>query len=112
MKKVVLISDTHNQHPRPIIPEGDILIHAGDLTMRGTEIEVEEALNWLAEQPHLFKVFIAGNHDFLFEQQPENARRLAAERGLFYLQDSEAMLQGVLIYGSPWQPWFHDWAFN
>ena len=22
------------------------------------------------------------------------------------------MLHGIKIYGSPWQPWFYDWAFN
>ena len=22
------------------------------------------------------------------------------------------MFNGIKIYGTPWQPWFHDWAFN
>lgn len=21
-------------------------------------------------------------------------------------------IEGINIYGSPWQPWYHDWAFN
>jgi hypothetical protein len=29
-----------------------------------------------------------------------------------YLQDDEVTIQGLRIYGSPWQPEFHDWAFN
>jgi Icc-related predicted phosphoesterase len=33
-------------------------------------------------------------------------------KGLHYLQDSGVEINGVKFWGSPWQPWFHDWAFN
>jgi Icc-related predicted phosphoesterase len=29
-----------------------------------------------------------------------------------YLQDEAAEIAGLKFWGSPWQPWFHDWAFN
>jgi hypothetical protein len=29
-----------------------------------------------------------------------------------YLEDSSTVIEGISIYGSPWQPWFYDWAFN
>jgi hypothetical protein len=29
-----------------------------------------------------------------------------------YLEDSGIELYGYRFYGSPWQPKFHDWAFN
>jgi Icc-related predicted phosphoesterase len=29
-----------------------------------------------------------------------------------YLQDGGTEVAGVRIWGSPWQPWFYDWAFN
>jgi Icc-related predicted phosphoesterase len=29
-----------------------------------------------------------------------------------YLQDELVELGGLKIYGTPWQPWFWDWAFN
>jgi hypothetical protein len=32
--------------------------------------------------------------------------------GVIYLQDSEAVVEGVRFWGSPWQPEFHGWAFN
>ena len=35
--RIVLISDTHNKHKMLELPEGDILIHAGDFTNDGTE---------------------------------------------------------------------------
>lgn len=34
--------DTHNKHRfLPPIPDGDVIIHAGDITRRGTEDEVD-----------------------------------------------------------------------
>ena len=32
--------------------------------------------------------------------------------GVTYLQDQGEMIEGLSIWGSPWQPWFYDWAFN
>ncbi len=29
-----------------------------------------------------------------------------------YLEDSSITLYGINIYGSPWQPFFCNWAFN
>ena len=38
--RIVCLSDTHNLHERIQVPEGDLLLHAGDATNRGTEKEV------------------------------------------------------------------------
>jgi hypothetical protein len=60
----VCISDTHNQHGKmQDLPAGDVLIHAGDFTMTGTLVEVEEFLKWFAAQPFQHKILIAGNHE-------------------------------------------------
>ena len=64
--RVVFISDTHNT--RPVLPDGDLLIHAGDLTENGSFDEVQAELNWLSSQLHKYKVLIAGNHDVLFDE--------------------------------------------
>jgi Icc-related predicted phosphoesterase len=29
-----------------------------------------------------------------------------------YLQDESVVIAGLRIWGSPWTPWFFDWAFN
>src|SRR5262245_14069279 len=108
--KVVLLSDTHNLHDRIEVPEADLLIHAGDATMKGRLEEVLAFDAWLGTLPHRHKVVVAGNHDFLFERQPREARQ--ALRNAVYLQDSGVEIEGLAIWGSPWQPWFHDWAFN
>jgi Icc-related predicted phosphoesterase len=108
--RVVLISDTHNRHAELTVPEGDLLLHGGDFTMRGTEREISAFDEWLASLPHRDKVVIAGNHDRLFEEEPRIARSLI--RHAEYLQDSGITIGGISIWGSPWQPWFMDWAFN
>lgn len=109
--KIVCISDTHNLHHQiKNIPNGDLLIHAGDLTRKGSLEDVKSFNSWLGELPHKYKVCISGNHDFCFEQRPEEARRLITNA--HYLQDEEITIEGYKIYGSPWQPWFFDWAFN
>jgi Icc-related predicted phosphoesterase len=108
--KVVCLSDTHNLHDRIEVPEADLLIHAGDATMKGTRDEVSRFAEWIRAQPHRYKILVAGNHDFLFEREPDEARRMFD--GVTYLQDSGVTIEGLAIWGSPWQPWFRDWAFN
>lgn len=109
--RLVLISDTHNQQRALRLPPGDVLVHAGDFTMRGTEPEVRAFGEWLGEQRYEHKVLIAGNHDFLFEREPQLARSLLPAQ-VHYLFDSEVTVGGLRFWGAPWQPWFLDWAFN
>ena len=61
--KIVIISDTHNCHNALNIPDGDILIHAGDMTEYGTRAEIQEFDEWLGTLPHRHKLVIAGNHE-------------------------------------------------
>jgi Icc-related predicted phosphoesterase len=110
MRRVVCISDTHNRQRAFAVPDGDVLVHAGDLTGRGSVAEIAAVNRWLGGLPHPHKVVIAGNHDFLFERESALARSLLTDA--LYLEDSGAELAGLRIWGSPWQPWFQDWAFN
>lgn len=112
MPRIVCISDTHNRHDEVFVPEGDILIHAGDATIRGTEQEAENFLSWFSALPHKHKIFVAGNHDWLYEVSNKRARFLTANFNINYLQDSAIEIENLKIYGSPWQPRFFDWAFN
>ena len=109
--RIVSISDSHNNHRDINIPDGDVFICAGDITnfnrSRKHYIDFNE---WLGTLPHSKKIIIAGNHDELFQRQPEVARGLMTN--CIYLEDSEVIIDGVKFYGSPWQKWFYDWAFN
>lgn len=108
--RVVCLSDTHNRHSELRVPEGDLLVHAGDATMRGEPAEIRAFDDWLGRLPHRHKIVIAGNHDWLFERDPTAARELITNA--IYLQDTAATIGHVRVWGSPWQPWFFDWAFN
>jgi Icc-related predicted phosphoesterase len=108
--KIVCISDTHSLHRQFQIPEGDILLHAGDVSKRGRLPEIVEFNDWLGTLPHPHKIIIAGNHDFLFEQEPLVAKSLISNA--IYLEDSGVEIAGLKIWGSPMSPWFFDWAFN
>lgn len=108
--KIVCISDTHAQHHLTVVPDGDILIHAGDITRHGSLEDVESFDQWLGTLPHRHKVVICGNHDFCFQKRPAEAR--ARITNAVYLEDSGCEIEGLTFYGSPWQPWFGGWAFN
>jgi len=110
--KLILISDTHEQHDRVEIPECDVLVHAGDFTYTGGYSEIQTAFHWLDKQPAKYVVAIAGNHDYLFERYPEAGREIVAQTRVHYLENSSVVLGDVKFWGSPYTPRFFDWAFN
>jgi 3',5'-cyclic AMP phosphodiesterase CpdA len=112
--RIVAVSDLHGN--LPTVPPCDLLLLPGDITpVRDHRLAFQaEWLNttfraWLASVPARKVVGVAGNHDFLFEQAPE---RVPADLPWTYLQDSGTTWEGLRLWGTPWQPWFHDWAFN
>ena len=108
--KLVCISDTHSLHRRiPDIPDGDVLIHAGDCLGQGTLENVRDFNDWLGTLPHRHKIVVAGNHDWAFQETPELARQALTEA--IYLEDSGVEIEGVRFWGSPWTPVFMNWAF-
>ncbi|OAA73618.1 Metallophosphoesterase domain protein [Cordyceps fumosorosea ARSEF 2679] len=123
---VVCISDTHNTQPP--VPDGDLLLHAGNLTVRGTLAELRAQVAWLASLPHPHKVVIAGNHDlcldaaFLARSPPppeDDGAPLPdwAGAGITYLDGAAATLtlrggRTLTVYGSPLTPAFGRWAFQ
>lgn len=104
------MSDTHARHHLTAVPDGDVLVHAGDITRRGKLEDVEAFDRWLAGLPHPVKVVVCGNHDFCFQENPAEARTRL--RHATYLEDSGCEAAGLTFWGSPWQPWFGGWAFN
>jgi Icc-related predicted phosphoesterase len=113
--KIVFISDTHGLHGSMThpIPDGDVLVHCGDVSNVGRHDQILDFLAWFASFPHKHKVFIAGNHDFGLEvkhAQVEDALANLPE-GVHYLQDSGVEIEGVKFWGMPWTPRFYNWAF-
>lgn len=119
MTRIVAISDTHQLHDQVTVPEGDILVHCGDFTNRGTEAAIESFLAWFVAHPHDYKVFIPGNHEEGLEKGASRVRCMAIVQKyldenplLTYLENSSAVVNGLKFYGSPVTPWFFDWAWN
>ncbi|KAL3483852.1 Metallo-dependent phosphatase-like protein [Aspergillus germanicus] len=130
---IVCISDTHNTTPS--LPDGDILIHAGDLTQSGSRRELEAQIAWLDAQPHRFKVVVAGNHEICLDSNftstsGSKVRQPAQEeekgnkgeepidwKSLIYLQNTSTTLhidstRELRIFGSPCTPKHGNWAFQ
>lgn len=126
MKKysITLISDTHGKHAQITndLPGGDIIICAGDISTMGYEHEIQEFLAWFSRlRNYDAKIFIAGNHDWGFQDNVEEVKQiLTSYPNVIYLQDDLHLLgddyedydKRPKIWGSPWQPVFHNWAFN
>ena len=108
--RITFISDTHNNHEQLELLPGNILVHCGDFSNRGTLREITAFNTWLGRQPFEHKVIIAGNHDLLFEENNTLARSLITNA--HYLEDSGIILEGIKFWGSPVTPWFFNWAFN
>ena len=110
--KIITISDTHSQHLGLKLPEGDMIIHAGDVSGSGSAVDVKSFLNWFSNLDYKYKIFIAGNHDWFFEKNKESEIEKHIPENVIYLNDSGVTIENINIWGSPVQPWFLNWAFN
>jgi Icc-related predicted phosphoesterase len=112
--RVAAVADLHGYLPE--VPDCDVLVIAGDIARVSDHRPAFQARwpaerfgPWLEGVPAARVVGIAGNHDFVFESAPES---VPAGLRWTYLQDGGATIDGVRFWGSPWTPWFLDWAFN
>src|SRR3990167_9736745 len=116
MLRIIAASDTHNWNEKLELPAGDILMHAGDLTMSGKMAEVKLVSKWfdeLIEKKHYkYIVYVPGNHDFLYEASFDIASSFTNHSQIKCLHNNGCIVEDLLIYGSASTPWFHSWAFN
>ncbi len=111
--RVAAVADLHGHLPD--VPPCDLLLLGGDLCpVRDHDVITQAGWlggpfrTWLDDVPATAVAAIAGNHDFIVER----ARKLVPQLRWKYLQDTACRIGDVTIWGSPWTPWFHDWAFN
>lgn len=116
--KIAAISDLHGELPD--IPECDILLIAGDICPGGKAVRFEPIVQmkflqgavapWLDSIPARHVVATWGNHDFI----GEDCLKYLVPRGLRWtmLVDDYVVVEGLKIYGLPWQLPFLDYAFN
>lgn len=114
--KIVAIADLQGQGPNiepTLIPNGDLLLIAGDLTSWGSIEELKECNKWLGLLRHKYKVIIGGNHDRSLE---EGIGKQVFTNAI-YLENELVDIEGVKIWGSPVNEmndilWFRAFANN
>ncbi|OIO72826.1 MAG: hypothetical protein AUJ85_09350 [Elusimicrobia bacterium CG1_02_37_114] len=106
--RLVCFSDIHADYGFSL-PEGDVLIFAGDFSGYSTELDVIVFNNLLKNLNFKHKIIVAGNHELQIENNPYC---LGLFTGCTYLQDKTIEIDGVKFYGSPWSLPFNNWAFN
>lgn len=143
--KIVAISDLHGHLPK--LQPCDVVVICGDIVPPNIQKNYEASLAWLSGPFQSWAlnldckkvIFIAGNHDFVFETMrngevhtcgqhsiyPHSKLYFHPERicdtlfqmdnncdpKLIYLCDGSYVYQGVKFYGTPWCPSLRNWAF-
>ncbi|TAQ89101.1 hypothetical protein B7494_g2592 [Chlorociboria aeruginascens] len=137
--RFVCISDTHNASPNSAfkLPQGDVLIHAGDLTNQGTYSELQKTIQWIEEADFEAKIVIAGNHDITLDtdfysqyglyfhnqdpQDPSKCQELLRSASILWLKHEQMRVTlrsptgprtTFKIFGSPLSPAKGMWAFG
>jgi predicted MPP superfamily phosphohydrolase len=100
--RLVLLSDTHELHREVDVPDGDILIRAGDFTMFSKSMKAVVDFNdWLGELPHRYKIVVPGNHEYFLEADP--SERLMLDNAIVLMNEGTE-IEGLRIWGSPVTP--------
>lgn len=105
-KKIFAFSDTHGMNNRLEIPKDvDILICCGDCTRDiMSDEEIISFLKWYSQLPGRYKLFVPGNHDMLFETEPERAK-LYFPMSVTLLEDSGVKIEDIYFFGVSARPW-------
>lgn len=114
--KIVMTSDMHGYLPLEV-PPCDLFLIGGDvcpIINHSTEYQanwlLDSFLPWIEGVEARKKLFVAGNHDLIFER---NFGLISPKLHRYYLQDSFSVFEGLCIYGTPWQlPYGDQFAFN
>ena len=113
--KIVCTSDTHFEFG--LLPEGDVLIHAGDFMYSGYEREWYSRVKSFAEQPHKTKILVAGNHDLHLERYAGPALQELRAAGVQVvgaptMTDTYTFENGMTMLALPYVNNLPNWAFN
>mgnify|MGYP001602710970 CR=1 FL=1 len=114
MTRIVAISDTHTYHRQMNVPDGDILIHAGDFSFRGGLEELSSFNSWLKTLPHRHILLCAGNHDYTLDVSHPGYIEKALDQITTgqVITHGSVTVEGLKIFMSSWTPEFHNWGFN
>jgi Icc-related predicted phosphoesterase len=108
--RIVAVSDTHGLHRQLELPEADMLIHCGDITMKGEWKIYNDFLNWIQDQKEKYKyvVVICGNHDHFHQQFAS----MLSSIDVVYLENWSKTIEGIKFHGCPNVSNLPRWAFD
>ena len=95
---ILHVSDTHGAH-RSLgsLPEADVIVHSGDITMNGSSSEVLDFMRWFSALSYAHKIFVAGNHDACLY----GAVIDGLDSNVHYLCGSGVEIDGLKFWGVP-----------
>lgn len=95
------------------LPDGDILICAGDFTSYGsvTELGMFDNWMWTLRNKYRYSVVVGGNHELGLAKYINGHKFF---KNFTYLEDELVEIEGLKIYGTPANScgiYAHNWAF-
>lgn len=96
--KIFAFSDTHGMYRRLSIPaDTGILISAGDACEGFNPANLEDFFAWYKSIPANLRIFVPGNHDRIFNQEPARARNLIPG-GVVFEVNGDIEFDGIKFY--------------
>jgi len=93
------------------MPDGDVLLIAGDLTKRGLPNELTVFNAWLETLPYKEIICTYGNHELWVETNLEEAKQILSKAKVL-VNEHCRLANGMKVFGSPICKWPIDWAFG
>ena len=105
---IFAFSDTHGMYRRLAIPsEADILICAGDACEGCNPADLHDFFVLYISIPANLRIFVPGNHDRIFNQEPVRARNLIPG-GVLYLENDGIEFDDIKFYSISARPFLRD----
>ena len=103
--KLFAFSDTHGMYRRLEVPsDADLLICAGDACEGFNPADLQDFFSWYLSIPAKLRIFVPGNHDLIFNQEPIWARNLIP-KGVVYLENEGFDFDSIKFYSVPARPY-------
>lgn len=118
--RILCLSDTHGFSPVLDLDGVDLVVHCGDFCFQ-QRMAIKEQFDYFRKvfvpwadvvRRKCDFLFVWGNHEMFAEQLTESLKGFSLVDECCVHQKSRRLENGLLVYGTSYQPWFCDWAFN
>ena len=100
--RVVVLGDTRERHNEVTVPPGDILIHTGDFSLLGRNLNAVVDFNaWLGRLPHKHKIVVYGDQELPLDSDPSMRGIIRNARVLL---NQFVEIEGLRIWGAAAAP--------